>query len=116
MLHRGMHEHLLAAAARLSDEALEARLKALAGRERVATAELVAHLAELEARTLHLAAGVSSPYRYCTEILRLSEHAAYNRIAAARTARAFPLVLDLLADGSVTLTTITLLGPHLTAE
>ena len=42
--------------------------------------------------------------------------AAYNRIEAARAARKFPLILRLLADGSATLTTITLLGPHLTDE
>jgi 5-methylcytosine-specific restriction endonuclease McrA len=47
-------------------------------------------------------------------VLRLSEHAAYGRIEAARTARRFPVVLDLLTDGSVTLTAVTLLAPHLT--
>ena len=46
----------------------------------------------------------------------MSEHAAYNRIAAARAARRFPVILDLLADGSVHLTTVTILAPHLTAE
>ena len=47
-------------------------------------------------------------------MLRLSEHAAYGRIEAARVARKFPIVLDLLAEGAVTLTTVTLLGPVLT--
>ena len=40
----------------------------------------------------------------------LSEHAAYGRIEAARAARKFPVVLDLLSDGSLTLTTVTLLA------
>ena len=48
-------------------------------------------------------------------MLHLSEHAAYGRIEAARAARRYPIVLDLLADGSVTLTAVTLLAPHLTA-
>ena len=47
-------------------------------------------------------------------MLRLSEHAAYGRIEAARAARKFPIILDLLAHGTVTLTTVTLLAPHLT--
>ncbi len=57
-----------------------------------------------------------SLFRYCTEILHLSEHAAYNRIAAARAVRKFPVILDLLADGSVNLTTVTIIAPHLTPE
>jgi hypothetical protein len=47
-------------------------------------------------------------------VLHLSEHAAYGRIEAARAVRRFPLLLDLLTDGSVTLTTVTLLAPQLT--
>jgi hypothetical protein len=46
----------------------------------------------------------------------LSEHAAYGRIEAARVARRLPDILDLLADGSMTLTTVCLLAPHLTPE
>jgi hypothetical protein len=57
-----------------------------------------------------------SLFRYCTEILRLSEAAACNRIKAARAARKFPVILDLLADGSVNLTTVRLLAPHLHEE
>lgn len=39
-----------------------------------------------------------------------------SRIQTARTAQRFPLVLDRLADGSLTLTSIHLLSPHLTEE
>ena len=116
MLSRGMHEHILATASRLSDDALLARVKLLADRERFASVELIAHLAEVEARSLHLREGCQSLFRYCKEILHLSEHAAYNRIAAARAARKFPVILDLLADGSLNLTTVTIIAPHLTPE
>jgi hypothetical protein len=54
--------------------------------------------------------GYSSLFAYYTVCLHLSEHAAYARIEAARAARMFPLMLDLLVDGSVTLTTISLLA------
>lgn len=50
------------------------------------------------------------------ESFHLSEHAAYLRIEAARSAQRFPIILDRLADGSLHLTGIGLLGPHLTAE
>jgi hypothetical protein len=98
----------------LSDQALLEEVKGAAGREREATARLIALLAELDARRLYLGQGCSSLFTYCTQVLRLSEHAAYRRIEAARTARKFPVVLDLLADGTVTLTTVTLLASHLT--
>lgn len=116
VLHTVMHENILVIAARLSDEALLARITELAGRDRVASVELIAHLAELEARpAVHLGKG-RSLYLYCTEVLRLSEHAAYNRIGAARAARKFPVILDLLAEGAVNVTTVTLLAPQLTPE
>jgi hypothetical protein len=55
-------------------------------------------------------------FTYCTQVLRLAEHAAYKRIEAARAARRFPVILTLLADGSVHLSAVRLLAPHLTQE
>jgi hypothetical protein len=77
---------------------------------------VIALLAEVDSRRLYLGQGYSSLFTYCTQALHLSEHAAYGRIEAARTARRFPTILVMLAEGAVTLTTITLLGPHLTDE
>ena len=102
--------------AQLTDMALIGEVKALAERERQATAVLIASLAELDARRLYLREGCSSLFTYCTHVLHLSEHAAYGRIQAARIARRFPRVLDLLAAGDINLTTIGLLAAHLTAE
>jgi len=106
----------LSSLADLSDQDLLARVMELAADERRATALLIAHLAELDARRLYLAEGYSSLFIYCTQALRLSEHAAYGRIEAARTVRRFPAVLEMLVEGAVTLTTVGLLAPHLTAE
>ena len=111
-----MNENILAAAARLSDDALIQRLKSLALRERDATVELVAHLAELHGRRNHLGEGPGSLYHYCRSELGLSEDAAYNRDAAARAVRRFPVILDRLADGSINLTTVRVLRPVLTEE
>jgi len=112
-----MKTNILAAAAGLSDQDLLVRLEALAGKEREASVELVAHLAALDVRpAVYAAQGYGSLFRYCTQALRLSEDAACNRIEAARACRRFPVILDLLALGQVTLTAVRLLGRHLTPD
>lgn len=87
-----------------------------ASNERLATAELLALLGELDVRKLYLGEGCSSLFTYCTQVLHLSEHAAYHRIEVARAARRFPTILTLVADGALTLTTVALLQSHLTPE
>jgi 5-methylcytosine-specific restriction endonuclease McrA len=77
---------------------------------------LIAALAELDSRRLYLAQGCSSLFTYCTQVLHLSEHAAYGRIEAARTARKWPVVIELIGSGSIHLTALTLLSRHLTTE
>jgi hypothetical protein len=112
-----MNTNVLANAAALSDQELLARLSTLAGREREASVDLVAHLAALDARpSVYLARGFGSLHGYCMQALRLSEDAACNRIAAARACRRFPLILDLLASGEMTLTSVRMLGRYLTPE
>jgi hypothetical protein len=101
---------------RLSDDDLVARIQGAAAHERRATAELIALLMELDSRRLYLAQGRSSLFTYCTQVLHLSEHAAYGRIEAARAAQRFPVILEKLADGSLNLTAVGLLSPHLTSS
>ena len=100
----------------LTDEQLLTSVSELARLERRASARLIAALAEVDRRRLYLPLGYASMFAYCTEALHLSEHGAYNRIEAARVGRRFPVVLELLEDGAVTVTTIRLLAPALTAE
>ena len=112
-----MQNNILVTASALSDQDLLARLNVLAGKEREASVELVVHLAALDSRpALFAAQGYSSLFSYCTQALRLSEDAACNRIEAARTCRLFPRILELLASGSLTLTSVRLLRRHLTEE
>ena len=99
---------------RLSDSALMAEVVRLATGERQATVQLIVHLAELDKRRLYLPAGYSSLYAYCRSVLLLSEPEAYTRMTAARAVRRFPRVLDMLLDGSLNLTTLRLVNPHLT--
>ncbi len=98
----------------LSDSDLLAELKRLAGCERLAIANLLSALAEFDARRLYLGQGCSSMFTYCTRVLHLAEHAAFNRIEAARAVRRFPIILAMLADGLVHLSGVRLLAPHLT--
>jgi len=106
----------IAAPSQLSDDDLLAQVESLARCERQATAGLVAHLAELDARRLYLGAGFSSLFTYCCEVLHLSEPSAYNRIEVARAARNFPAILPMLAEGLLSLATVRLIAAHLTVE
>lgn len=98
----------------LSDRELEAEVARLARAEREATATLIEHLAELYGRRLHERAGFASLFTYCTRVLLLSEHSAYDRIKAAKVVRRYPAVRSMLASGRVNLTTVRLLAPHVT--
>lgn len=100
----------------LPDQQLLEETQRLATRERESTALLVAALAELDARRLYLAQGYSSLFAYCTRRLHFSEHSALNRIEAARAARVFPSIIDAIADGALSLTSVRLLRPVLTAD
>jgi len=100
----------------LSDGALIAEVTRCARDERHATAQLVAHLAELDLRRLYLGAGHPSLFAYCRDGLGLSADAAYNRVEAARACRLFPRILEQLVEGSLTVTSVRLLARHLTAD
>src|SRR6188768_3463401 len=111
-----MHENILADAHRLSDDALDARLKVLALGERGSTVEVVGHLAELDARRAYLGEGPGSVCAYCRDVLGYSEDAAWSRAATANVVRRFPIVLGWIADGTLCLTTVRMLRPVLTGE
>jgi hypothetical protein len=99
----------------LTDEELIRTIHELAYVEGLATACLVAHLAEMEKRHLHLQYS-SSLFNYCTSVLKLSEDAAYARIKAARVVRKYPYALELLEDGALNLTVLRLIAPYLTSD
>ena len=101
---------------RLADDVLLSRLITAVANHRRHTIEILVMLGEVEARKLHLQQGFTTLFMYCICVLRFSESEAYHRIGAARTLLRFPDVRDMLLAGSLTLTTINLLGPHLTLE
>jgi hypothetical protein len=98
---------------KLTDDELVVAIGRLRGDEREVTARLVAHLAEMEARQLYVPMGYDSLFVYCHEGLGYSEDAAYNRKTAALVARRYPAVVEMLADGRLSLTAVRLLAPVL---
>jgi hypothetical protein len=81
--------------------------------QRSALAELIAHLAEVEERRLHLEAAHPSMFDYCVARLGMSEDEACRRIDLARLARRYPVLYPLLASGDITLSVALLLKPIL---
>ena len=102
--------------AHFSDRELLDRTTRAGTDARGAVVELLILLGEIDARRLFLPEGCSSLFTYCTQVLRFSEQEAYHRIEAARAARMFPVILEQLHDGALTVTSITVLRPHLTSE
>jgi 5-methylcytosine-specific restriction endonuclease McrA len=98
----------------LSSPELLAALERVAAQGREVTADLLALLAECDDRKLHEPEGFASLFEFCVKRLRLSESQAYHRIQAARAARRFPVILDRLREGRITLTAVALLRQHLT--
>jgi len=100
--------------ASLSDARLIRRLKSLIKGDRQLTARLLAHLAEVDGRKLYLKFACTSLHGYCTARLHMSDSEAYLRIQAARTARRFPRIFEMVTRNQLHLTGIALLAPHLT--
>ena len=92
---------------------LLAGLSQLVQRGNELTAEVLAYLAELEERRLHLQLGFPSLFAYCVEALGLSEGSAGRRVAAARVCRRFPEAFELVARGDLHLSALCGLAPHL---
>ena len=100
----------------LSNDALLRALNDLVAQDRSTTADLLAHIAEVDSRKLYLPAGYPSMYAYCQGELKLSEEMASKRIRVARLARHFPLIFSMVADGRLSLSAVVVLSTALTAE
>jgi hypothetical protein len=100
----------------LSNDDLLQGLRALVSSHGRVTADLIAHLAEMDARRLHVEKGFPSLFSYCVEELHFSEDEACRRIEAARAVRKFPEIATLLESGAVSLTVLGLLKIHLTDD
>ncbi len=100
----------------LDDATLLRSLSTLVARECATTAEILAHIAEVDARRLYLEAAYPSMFAYCVGALGFSEDAAYKRIQAARAARRFPRLFEDVAAGRLHLTAVGVLAPRLAED
>src|SRR5450432_1901916 len=100
----------------LRDDQLLAALSAIVGRGNQVTADLLAHLAELDERQLYAELGFPSLWAYCVESLGLCESSAGRRIAAARVCRQFPEAFALVAKGDLHISALCSLKPYVNGE
>jgi len=100
----------------LRDDQLLAALSAIVGRGNQVTADLLAHLAELDERQLYAELGFPSLWAYCVESLGLCESSAGRRIAAARVCRKIPEGFALVAMGELHISALCSLKPHVNRE
>ena len=79
-------------------------------------ARIIAHLAAVDERKLHLKDGSESLFAYCTLRLGLSSSEAFHRTTTARIARRYPLVFSLIEQRRLHLTAVCLLRDYLTPQ
>lgn len=101
---------------KLKDKELLEKFEFFSKQEKEMTAQVVAHLAEIDKRKLYLDEGYSSLFTYVTQKYRYSESAAYRRIQAARLSQRFPDIIPLIKKGELNLMTLSLIAPHLKEE
>jgi hypothetical protein len=100
---------------RLTDQELTRRLGELNAEQQRATAELLADIAEVDARRLYLPA-YPTMEEFCVHKMGMDEEEVVQRIEAARVARQFPDVFPAIAEGRLHVEAVILLAPHLTPE
>ena len=104
---------LICDVSRLSDEQLLQNLESLRSERASLSARELIHIAEVDQRKLFLSRACSSMFAYCTEVLGLSEGAAYKRITAARAGRETPYLIERISQGKLHLAGAALVAHHL---
>ena len=97
----------------VSDDELITQLGALVRDEHRLLADVLAHMAEVDARALYYERSFPSMFQYSIEELGLSEAAARRRITAARLVQRYPSILQRVAHGEIHLSGLCVLAPHL---
>ena len=100
----------------LSHEELVKSIKHLLIQERRCACDLIIHLAELEERKLHVAAGYSTLYKYCVRFLGISHNKAYKRSCAAKLIKSWPSLIPDLREGLITESHCAIISPKINAD
>src|SRR6187431_2217370 len=102
--------------AKLSEHELLEHFENLVVRDRRTTAQLLVAIAEIDERKLWARHACSSMFVFCVERFHMSEQVTAKRLWAARTARRFPVIIEMIERGELHLSAIGLLAGHLTAD
>src|SRR4051812_11534537 len=97
---------------RLTDDELLARLERFVEDERERLSDFLAWLGEVDRRNVPVERGYSSTFDYCVRRLKLSEDESYRRIHAARATVARPELLSAMQEGSLSLSAVSKIAPH----
>jgi len=100
----------------LSDRALLCQFGDLVQQDHEGKAHLLRHIDLIERRKLFAKQGHSSMFDFLCSRYHMSESTAFKRIGAARTARRFPVLFEMVARGEIHLSGIHRLKAHLTPE
>lgn len=100
----------------LDDQWLLRDLATHVARNCAATADLLAHLVEVDARKLYLPVAHPSMHSYCVHVPGLSEDAVNKRIGVARKARKYQAILYAVADVRLHLSGAVLRVAYLTPD
>jgi hypothetical protein len=102
--------------AQLSESELLEHFETLVTRDRRNTAQLLIAIAEIDERKLWARHACPSMFVFCVQRFHMSEQVTAKRIWAARTARRFPVILEMVERGELHLSAIQLLARHLTPQ
>src|SRR6187200_3001261 len=100
----------------LTDQALLDQFGDLVQQGHHLTVALLRHIDVIDRRKLWAKYGHPSLFDFCVARHRMSESTAAKRIGAARAARHFPILLEMISRGEIHLSGIHRLKAHLTQE
>ncbi len=98
----------------IDDDALLARTRRAVERANQNTEALLRLLDEIDSRRLFLERGYPSMFALCVERFHMSEAVAHKRIGAARLARRFPVIFEMIGRGEIHLSGVLALRAVLT--
>lgn len=101
---------------KLTDAKLAVSLAGAVAREREELISVLIHIGEFDARDLARDYGFANLFEYCIRTFRYSRSGAGRRIQAARAGRKFPIVLEMIGMGDLTLVGAAMLNEHLTEQ
>ena len=100
----------------MQDHEVIFNLKQKVKEEKKLTAKIITYLGIVNERRLYVEYGAPSLYKFCTRVLGYSDSEAYYRVGALKLTQKVPEVKEKLEDGSLTLSSSTLIESFLNSN